>query len=97
MNHYPFLVDKEIHENAYYLRDCERYKLEQIIEVDQFEKDGWNVLEYDYDLCDFNGWFYRVQKNDTHIYCVNNDGSIMEDYVVDNGSYEADDMNCSKL
>ncbi|XP_055532224.1 uncharacterized protein LOC129722641 [Wyeomyia smithii] len=85
---------KRLHENTTYLRECELVKLSQMHEIRQYEQLGFNVLEFDADICQPDGWYNKIQTNDTHKYCANKDGTVIEPFILEKGTAEAASMNC---
>lgn len=86
--------NKYNHENTTYLRDCEYLKLSQLREIHDYELLGYNVLEFETDICQPDGWYNRMQSNITHKYCVFKNGTVIEPYVVPKNSPFASKMDC---
>lgn len=60
-----FADNKYNHENTTYLRDCEYVKLSQLRDIHDYELLGYNVLEFETDICQPDGWYNRIQSNIT--------------------------------
>ncbi|XP_055611396.1 uncharacterized protein LOC129758001 [Uranotaenia lowii] len=86
--------DKKQHDNTTWLRDCEVAKLEKLQEIQSYESNGFNVMKFNADICQPDGWFASVQSNDTHLFCVNNDGSNIDSFSVQKGSSNASKIDC---
>ncbi|XP_058831484.1 uncharacterized protein LOC131690044 [Topomyia yanbarensis] len=85
---------KRLHDNTTYMRECELVKLSQLHDIREYETAGFNVLEFNSDVCQPDGWYNRIQMNDTHKYCANKDGSVIEPFIVERSSLSASQMNC---
>uniref|UniRef100_A0A182JX45 Thyroglobulin type-1 domain-containing protein n=1 Tax=Anopheles christyi TaxID=43041 RepID=A0A182JX45_9DIPT len=88
--------DKRLHENTTYLRDCENVKITQIYDIIEYATEDYNVLEFDRDICQPDGFYDRIQLHPTggYMYCSDKDGAPIGDYRAPINSRLAVTMNC---
>lgn len=49
-----------------------------------------------YEFCQPDGYYARIQQNDTHKFCSDKSGNRISNYAAILGSPEANTMTCSK-
>uniref|UniRef100_A0A182U041 Thyroglobulin type-1 domain-containing protein n=1 Tax=Anopheles melas TaxID=34690 RepID=A0A182U041_9DIPT len=88
--------DKRLHENTTYLRDCENVKISQIYDISEYATEDYNVLEFERDICQPDGFYDRIQLHPTggYLYCSDRDGAPIESYRAPVNSRLAMTMNC---
>uniref|UniRef100_A0A182QB15 Thyroglobulin type-1 domain-containing protein n=1 Tax=Anopheles farauti TaxID=69004 RepID=A0A182QB15_9DIPT len=88
--------DKRLHENTTYLRDCENVKIAQIMDISEYTSGDFNVLEFDRDICQPDGFYDRIQLHPTggYQYCADRDGAPIEEYRAPLSTPLAATMNC---
>lgn len=87
--------DEKIHLDEFnYARPCENLKRGLINTIIESRREGFIDAEVHVDICDPDGSFKSVQRNDLSKFCVDQSGDRIEDFVVSNNSSEATTMNC---
>ncbi|CRK99618.1 CLUMA_CG012930, isoform A [Clunio marinus] len=87
--------DEKIHHDEFnYARPCENIKLGLINMIFEVEREGFIDVEVLVDICDLDGSYAPVQKNDLSLFCADKNGERIEEFSVSKDSPDADSMNC---
>lgn len=86
-----------MHQNTTYLRECETKKVERIQEILEYENEGFTILDFEYNICQPDGFYERVQETADHKYCSDPSGNQIEDFIWPKYEIEALTMDCSKF
>lgn len=68
-----------------------------IYEIAEYQEQGMIVFNFDLDFCQPDGYYRRVQQNNTHSYCSDVNGTIIQDYIIERGEVGSKTINCSKF
>jgi hypothetical protein len=87
--------DEKVHLDEFnYARPCENIKRGLINTIFESKRDGVVDAETHADICDPDGSFRPVQRNDLSSFCVNREGERIEEFVVAKNSSEGASMHC---
>jgi hypothetical protein len=87
--------DRRLHQNVTYLRECEVDKMKRISEIKEYIDEGIRIITEDYDYCQPDGYYARIQKNHTHVFCSDRFGKPIEPYILERSDERANTMNCN--
>lgn len=90
-----FTVDRATHRNSTFLRQCEIEKMERLAQRKEFEEAGITVIDFSEDFCQPDGFYAPVQKNTSHVFCSDQYGRQIKDYVLERIDSTSKNMNCS--
>lgn len=91
------IVDRAIHRNTTFLRDCETEKLKRIEQRHEYAEAGITIIDISEDFCQPDGYYAPVQRNTSYVYCADQYGRQIENYAVERNDPASKTMNCSKL
>lgn len=71
--------------------------MERVQELLQYEAEGFTILDFEYNICQPDGFYQRVQETIERKYCSDPSGNQIEDFSLLKDDPEAATMNCSKF
>lgn len=86
-----------MHQSTTYLRECEIKKMERIQEILQYEEEGFTILDFEYNICQPDGFYQRVQETTDEKFCSDPSGKQIEDFILLKTDPAALTMDCSKF